>query len=79
MGVLKPTVLPFGIHGGPAGCQRMVNDIFRELIEEALLKAFIDDIAAGTGDALSENILDPVDQSNPAAVAAFEEHLEVLA
>ena len=79
LGVLKPTVLPFGIHGGPAGCQKMVNDIFWELIQESLLKAFIDDIAAGTRKALDQRIPNPVDVSNPLAAAAFDEHLEVLA
>ena len=40
LGVLKPTVLPFGIHGGPTGFQVCVNDAFKELIRAKKVKAF---------------------------------------
>ena len=79
LGLLKPTVLPFGIHGGPTGFQVCVNDAFKELIRAKKVKAFIDDVGTGTGDAADRSIVDPCDEKNAHAERAFQQHLETLA
>ena len=76
MGILQPTVLGFGVHGGPAAMQKVVNAIFAEFRETGVLRTFIDDTAVGTGKA--NEVPDPCDPSDPRAEKLFEEHLQVM-
>ena len=42
-GLLEYTVMPFGLRNSPATFQGMINDIFRDALDQGML-AFIDDI-----------------------------------
>ena len=76
LGVLQPTVLGFGVHGGPAAMQKCVNDCFKDLHIRGVSRTFIDDTAVGTGKANS--LPHPLDVRDPRALAEFREHLSVL-
>ena len=59
IGILQPSVLGFGIHGGPAAIQKIVNLALEKLRKEGKAKAFIDDLLLGTG--VAGEIEDPME------------------
>src|SRR5882724_11531001 len=43
-GLFKPLVMLFGLTNSPATFQTMMNDIFKELIDEGVVTIYMDDI-----------------------------------
>lgn len=43
-GLFKPLVMFFGLTNSPATFQTMMNDIFRDLIMEGIMRMYLDDI-----------------------------------
>lgn len=54
-GLFEPLVMFFGLCNSPSTFQQMMNDIFRELIDEGLVITYLDDILIWTED-LDEHI-----------------------
>jgi len=62
IGVYEPTVMYFGLTNSPATFQTMMNDLFRDLINQGDMAIFIDDILVATNteeryDELVEEVL----------------------
>jgi len=62
IGVYEPTVMYFGLTNSPATFQTMMNDLFRDLINQGDMATFIDDILVATNteeryDELVEEVL----------------------
>ena len=47
-GLYKPLIMSFGLTNSPATFQTMMNDIFKELIDEGVVVVFMDDISIFT-------------------------------
>jgi len=43
-GLFKPLVMFFGLTNGPTTFQMMMNDLFKELINEGVVTIYMDDI-----------------------------------
>jgi len=48
IGAYEPTVMYFGLTNSPATFQTMMNDLFRDLINQGDTATFIDDILVAT-------------------------------
>jgi len=48
IGAYKPTVMYFGLTNSPATFQTIMNDLFRDLINQGDMVTFIDDILVAT-------------------------------
>ena len=48
IGTYEPTVIYFGLTNSPATFQMMMNDLFRDLINQGDMATFIDDILVAT-------------------------------
>ena len=77
IGILQPAVLGFGVHGGPAAMQKIVNMTFERLRAEGKLRAFLDDLLLATGE--TGALEDPTDEQDELAERLFKEHLAELA
>jgi hypothetical protein len=56
-GLFEPLVMFFGLCNSPATFQTMMNDIFRELIEEGVLAVYMDDILIFTKTLLEHRVV----------------------
>jgi len=69
IGVYEPTVMYFGLTNSPATFQAMMNDLFRDLINQGDTATFIDDILVATDteeghDKLVEKVLRRLEENN---------------
>jgi len=69
IGAYKPTVIYFGLTNSPATFQTMINDLFRDLINQGDIVTFIDDILVATEteeghDELVEEVLKRLEENN---------------
>jgi len=69
IGAYKPTVIYFGLTNSPATFQTMINDLFRDLINQGDIATFIDDILVATEteeghDELVEEVLKRLEENN---------------
>jgi len=69
IGVYEPTVMYFGLTNSPATFQAMMNDLFRDLINQGDTVTFIDDILVATDteeghDKLVEKVLRKLEENN---------------
>jgi len=69
IGVYKPTVMYFGLTNSPATFQMVMNDLFRDLINQGDMATFIDDILVATDtekgyDELVEEILKRLEEND---------------
>jgi len=69
IGVYEPTVMYFGLTNSPATFQAMMNDLFRDLINQGDTATFIDDILVATDmekghDELVEKVLRRLEENN---------------
>jgi len=69
IGAYEPTVMYFGLTNSPATFQAMMNDLFRDLINQGDTATFIDDILVATDteeghDKLVEKVLRRLEENN---------------
>jgi len=69
IGAYEPTVIYFGLTNSPTTFQTMVNDLFRDLINQGDMVTFIDDILVATEteeghDELVEEVLKRLEENN---------------
>ena len=69
IGVYEPTVMYFGLTNSPATFQAMMNDLFRDLINQGDTATFIDDILVAIDteegyDELVEEVLRRLEENN---------------
>jgi len=69
IGVYKPTVMYFGLTDSPATFQTMMNDLFRDLINQGDMATFIDNILVATEmeerhDKLVEEVLKRLEEND---------------
>ena len=69
IGAYEPMVMYFGLTNSPATFQTMMNDLFRDLINQGDTAAFIDDILVATDteeehDELVEEVLKRLEKNN---------------
>jgi len=69
IGAYKPTVMYFGLTNSPATFQAMMNDLFRDLINQGDTATFIDDILVAMDmkeghDELVEEVLRRLEENN---------------
>jgi len=69
IGAYEPTVMYFGLTNSPATFQTMMNDLFRDLINQGDMATFIDDILVATDteeghDELVEEVLKRLEENN---------------
>jgi len=69
IGAYEPTVIYFGLTNSPATFQAMMNDLFRDLINQGDTATFIDDILVATDmeeghDKLVEKVLRRLEENN---------------
>jgi len=69
IGAYKPTVMYFGLTNSPATFQTMMNDLFRDLINQGDTATFIDDILVATDtkegyDELVEEVLKRLEEND---------------
>jgi len=69
IGAYEPTVMYFGLTNSPATFQAMMNDLFRDLINQRDTATFIDDILVATDteeghDKLVEKVLRRLEENN---------------
>jgi len=69
IGAYKPTVMYFGLTNSPATFQTMMNNLFRDLINQEDTATFIDDILVATEmeeghDELVEEVLKRLEENN---------------
>jgi len=69
IGAYEPTVMYFGLMNSPATFQTMMNDLFRDLINQGDTATFIDDILVATDmkerhDKLVEEVLKRLEENN---------------
>jgi len=69
IGSFKPTVMFFRMTNSPAMFQAMMNEIWRDLINEGKVAAFVDDVLVGTEteeghDEIMEEILKRLEENN---------------
>jgi len=69
IGVYEPTVMYFGLTNSPTTFQKMMNDLFRDLINQGDTAIFIDDILVATDteeghDKLVEEVLRRLEENN---------------
>jgi len=69
IGVYEPTVMYFGLTNSPTTFQKMMNDLFRDLINQEDTAIFIDDILVATDteeghDKLVEEVLRRLEENN---------------
>jgi len=69
IGVYEPTVMYFRLTNSPATFQAMINDLFRDLINQENIATFIDDILVATDmeeghDELVEKVLRRLEENN---------------
>jgi len=69
IGAYEPTVMYFGLTNSPATFQAMMNDLFRDLINQGNTATFIDDILVATDteeghDELVEEVLRRLEENN---------------
>jgi len=69
IGAYKPTIMYFGLTNSPATFQAMMNDLFRDLINQGDMATFIDDILVATDikeehNELIEEVLRRLEENN---------------
>jgi len=69
IGAYEPTVMYFGLTNSPATFQAMINDLFRDLINQENIATFIDNILVATDmeerhDELVEEVLKRLEENN---------------
>jgi len=69
IGAYEPTVMYFGLTNSPATFQAMINDLFRDLINQENIATFIDNILVATDmeerhDELVEEVLRRLEENN---------------
>jgi len=69
IGAYEPTVMYFGLTNSPATFQTMMNDLFRDLINQGDTATFIDDILVATDteeeyDKLVEEVLKRLEEND---------------
>ena len=69
IGSYKPTVMYFGLTNSPATFQTMMNDLFRDMVNQGSIATFIDDIIVATDteeghDEIVEEVLRRLEENN---------------